>query len=195
MKYNRSRIFTRMWKYRKEENLNFSAALKKSWAAEKVIVNIEINDYEKMMNKFVWKYYKQYYYKIDRSILNSRAIEIFYETLNKYDHTLSKFSTLLYSELRRVGDLCRYEKRRELKNVQLKDNILYSNFYNIIDMKLSAEKKLTKLAYKVLLWMISNSDEKVNKTSMYKKFNNYSKKNLNDSWNNIKEFYIEFKAA
>jgi len=195
LKYNKSRIFKRAWKYKKSKNVGMNYALKRSWRIEKnTRKGTDLKDYKNMIRKV--SFYFSNKYKVEYEDVEAQAYLIFCETLEKYDNTKSSFSTYLYTRLN--GYLNLYLKKNINNDYEYIDegkDKIFDKFCKILEFYDQINTELSEDVKKVLDYILNNQRRK--KASKYSTINyftekyNWTQSRVIRAWEKIKIWWSE----
>jgi hypothetical protein len=154
-----------------------------------------------MIEGYVWKS-KRKYKQFERDDLQSQAFLLFCQAYKKFDpNRKTKFSTVLYNELRRLNDYCKVENRKKVSkkftiiNVSNNKDYLkgFDNYYKIVsnifyntykdkreqlekefeDLPLSDDAKYILAAILSYEWNVPGYNRKPSYHSLQRDFNFY----------------------
>jgi DNA-directed RNA polymerase specialized sigma subunit len=98
--------------------------------------------YRPMIEQAVWNTYK-YNKRMEKDDLQSEAFLIFCETIKKYDSSKAKFSTYLYSNLRKLKIYTRTEMTKKYKTETI-EQAYNKHFNSFIDKRNEIESIISK---------------------------------------------------
>lgn len=155
---------------------------------------IKLKNYQRMIRKFASSY-KRKYPNMEYEDLEAQAYLIFCETLQKYDPTKSKFSTKLYWELKKLTNYCTYKKygRGQAIGDFLIKEVRYEYVFEQVEFYLTAKQTLSAKGYKVLNSILNGEIKNRNQALMYFKNKNWKYSIISKAWNEIKNFWINYK--